>query len=362
MSKHGKEHAYGPYPHRARWRVVVVRADGTRDARSFESEAEAHAIVTALRNATNARTIGDAVRDYLDSLRESVRPSSLVTARHRLTAFLRLSEGDRLLRTLKPHQAAQLYARRTNEVTPATHRGELSLVQRWGAHCVRRGWLAVSPFEGIEPVGTPSTGKPQLRVTEARTLLGVLLADPSPEATAVLMSLLMGLRAHEVIERVARDVDDGARLLWIPKSKTAAGVRQLAIPSALRLRLLGLLTGLAPQDPVFPGMTRHALHYHTVRFARLAGVPRVTPHGLRGTFATLSVTGELPSARPEALAPQFGHSDGGATMRRHYLAPGAEESANARRLESVLAIPEETGEQTPLNPFPGPHPEGGNFN
>jgi hypothetical protein len=34
------------------------------------------------------------------------------------------------------------------------------------------------------------------------------------------MTLLMGMRASEVVNRVTRDVDDGGRLLWIPEAKT----------------------------------------------------------------------------------------------------------------------------------------------
>jgi hypothetical protein len=42
---------------------------------------------------------------------------------------------------------------------------------------------------------------------------------------AALVSLLMGMRASEITTRVARDLDDGGRLLWIPDAKTEAGKR-----------------------------------------------------------------------------------------------------------------------------------------
>ena len=99
-------------------------------------------------------------------------------------------------------------------------------------------------------------------------------------------------------------------------------------------------------------MTRHALHYHAVRFAELAGVPRVTPHGLRGTFATLAVTAGLPGMAANGALPladaahMMGHADGGATMRRHYMAPGAEESAASARVTDLLGARSGADEQS----------------
>lgn len=333
MPKSGKEHAYGPYENRNGWRVVLVRADGARVAKVFADKAEALAVIADARNATDTRTVGDLVRDYLEHLEGTVRPGTIATTRHRLLALLRLPEEDRLLRSVTPRLALKLYQRRVADgVSPDTHRGELGCACRAFEHAhTRRGWIPSNPFEAVEPVGNLSRGKPQLRVDEARRLLAILTREPSQEATAVLVCLMMGLRAHEVVQRIGRDVDAGGTLLWIPHSKTAAGVRQVAIPSALRGRLLELVT--TPEARLFT-LTRHALHYHTVRFAKLAGVPRVTPHGLRGTFATLAITAG--ASQLQALAPQFGHNDRGETMRRHYLAPGAEESANVTRLETVL--------------------------
>lgn len=98
-------------------------------------------------------------------------------------------------------------------------------------------------------------------------------------------------------------------------------------------------------------MTRHALHYHVVWFAKLASVPRVTAHGLRGTFATLAVMAGLPGMAASAAMPgadaarMMRHVDGGATMRRHYMAPGAEESAASARVTDLLRGRSGSGEQ-----------------
>lgn len=348
MPKNGKEHAYGPYYNadRGTWRVVIVRADGARASQTFESKARAEQVIAAVRDATETRTLSDAVSDYLESLRaKGCKRTGLETTRIRLEGILRLREGDRLLRSCTPRVIGRLYAARCQEVKPATHRGELACVVRLFEHCRHRGWMATNPAEDVEPVGLVNRGKPQLRVDEARRLLAVLAADSSPEATAVMCCLLMGLRAREVTERIGRDVDNGGRLLWVTGAKTLAGNRQVAIPSALRGRLTELKR--ADDERLF-SFNRWQLWHVTQRYCEQAGVPRVTPHGLRGTFATLAMTGGLAEVArvmsPQALAPQFGHNDDGATMRRHYLAPGAEETAKVQQLETVLC---QTNDATP---------------
>jgi integrase len=345
VSRTATAHAYGPFVHGRRWRVVTVAADGTRGRRSFATRGEAEEYRRAFLEATENRTVEIAIHGFLDYLRRDrgAAESSIVTNRHRLHALLQvgLGKSDRLLATLTPSACRELYAQRSRTVKPDTHRGELILASKFTAWCHEQGWLPSNPFDGVKPVGRKSHGKPQLRVDESRKLLAVLTADESPDATAVMMALLMGLRAHEIVERIGRDLDDAGRLLWISKSKTLAGVRQVVVPPELRARLAALAEGKPLDARIFGEMTRYALHYHVKRYCRLAEVPIVPPHGLRGTFATLAVTAELnggASTSTASVARTIGHShhDGGATLRRHYLAPGAEESAAAARVGRIL--------------------------
>jgi integrase len=76
----------------------------------------------------------------------------------------------------------------------------------------------------------------------------------------VLMALLMGLRAHEVVQRTVRDLDDNGRLLVIGSSKTRAGVRTVAVPPLLRPRLLALTANRAADAMIFtePSSPRRA--------------------------------------------------------------------------------------------------------
>ena len=68
---------------------------------------------------------------------------------------------------------------------------------------------------------------------------------------------------------------------WKPKSK--AGIRALAVPNFLKLVLLNFLT----KSPEGLKMTRQAAWYRIQTLARSAKIPRVFPHALRATAATI---------------------------------------------------------------------------
>jgi integrase len=335
--RQSSERVYGPYhePDRGRWRIILHRADGAREAIFFTEETAAYQAANAARNATETRTLTQAMEEYLASIPDKGRQ----TAAFRLRALLQLPSGDRLLRQVTASHAAKLYRERCEKVKPATHHGELQLARRMFQWAIERGWVRENPFSSVKATGTPGKGKPKLRVNPSRAFLAYLLRDDSVEATAVMTAFMLGLRASEVVKRVTEDLDDDGWLLWIRDTKTEAGDREIEVPGVLRARLMALCDGKGPTDRIFGEVSRHWLHYHTVRLCDAAGVPRVTPHGLRGSGVTNAVRmgGSL-----EQVAQAAGHADahtGADTLRAHYLGGGALESARARR---VAALVEET--------------------
>lgn len=276
--------------------------------------------------------------EYLEHLR--VTPSARGRLRRestnkldtwRLQAFLRIGEDTKALSSLTPAAAKRLLEQRQAEVKPDTLAGELSVAQRWGAWVAQQGWLPVNPLAGLVATGERSTGKPQLRVDSARKFLETALADPSDVGTAAAIALLMGLRASEITSLKARDVDNGGTLLWVSVSKTRKGLRQLSVPAVLVPRLVALARGKGSDQSLWGNVDRHWLSRAVIRLAETAGVDRVTPHGLRGTWATLAV-GSVPT---EHVAAALGHTRMNVT-RESYLAPGAEQSAMSSRLGDLL--------------------------
>lgn len=343
--------ALGPYAHGNRWRVIEVARDGRRRTESYATKAAAEHHCDRV-NAQHSMSTIDAIDAYLATLNERSRS----TAKFRLYGLLRLgtrigkpmppgSVVDRPLATVTPAVARKLYERRTAEdVAGATLHGEVGYAQRFFAWAIERGMVEANPFADIKVTKPRSRGKPKLRVTASKQFLAHLWQDTSIESTAVLMTFVLAMRASSVVNRTVGDLDDGGRLLWIRDDKTASGDREIEIPELLRMRLLPLArnsdgTPKEPNAKLFgsasnPDPDRHWLHYHTVRLCKAAGVPRVTPHGLRGSGATNSVRmGDSLGDVARAL----GHADGGRTLQRHYLGGGAVESARGRQMAGLLA-------------------------
>jgi integrase len=69
------------------------------------------------------------------------------------------------------------------------------------------------------------------------------------------------------------------------------------------------------------------------RICDAAKVPRVCPHGLRGTHSTIGMPSGL---AVQAVAEALGHEDSRTTLR-HYIAGGAAEAAQAQRALKLIA-------------------------
>jgi integrase len=241
--------------------------------------------------------------------------------------------GDDHLGELTPKACQAAYDRlRAAGRSVDTHRNTLAVSKSFLGWCRAKGWAEANAMEGVTGEGRRRRGKAQLRIDESRKLLDLALelgAAGDASAVAVATVLLMGIRASECAWIQARDVDDGGRLLWIPRSKTEAGVRRLEVPEVLR----PLLKGIGPQvGPLFPDRDRHWVLYHVRRLCRLAGVPEVTTHGLRGTQSTISRAG---GASAEVVAAQLGHASTG-VQDRHYVQPDAAADARNRAALNVL--------------------------
>lgn len=327
MARERRDRAYGPYPHRNKFKVIVVGADGTRATGTYASEAKAKERVAEVNAEAIGRTVNDAIEAYL--MQSTAKVRSKKTVEQRLRGIT--GEQGRLLRKLSPQLARELFAARAQEIEGDTQFHELASARAFAKWCIERGWLAVNPFIGIKPTKARRRGKPQYRIDEARRLLDACLAEDSKAATAVALALLCGMRASSVTDRAVRDLDDGGRVLWIENDKTAAGDRRLEVPGVMRARLAKLAAGRPGGARLFEGTNRHWLRYHTRRLAKVAGVAVLSPHSLRGTHASIS----REAVPVEHVARTLGHAAPGITQRS-YLAPGLEREIDQRAALSVL--------------------------
>lgn len=338
-----REKAHGPYRKRNSWRVIVVTANGGRCTETFESEAAAKSRIAEFEREFTSRTIANAVDAYLAAqdrrLKDGeIRASTIERDGFHLRKTLKLKENGRLdLRKLTAKLAVGLYEERAGAVD--THRNGLSVAKAFGAWCVSRGWLAVNPFAAVKGKGRRKRGKPQLRIEEARRFMAacIELAPTDDGAVLALAYLLLGARAGEIVLRVVRDVDDGGRMLWIPDSKTEAGRRQLEVPDVL----VPHFQRLTARRPALAKLFAHAAvrarpqdwaREQVTRICKAAGVPRVTPHGLRGTAATIA---REAGATSQLVAATLGHASTAITEAA-YIDRGRAETASRRTTLRVL--------------------------
>ena len=334
-----REQCYGPYRHGDRWRCHLVGSDGSRGYRSFATRAAADAYAEAARSETGGQTVKKAVVAFLAKMKlRELKPASIESAEDRLEMLLCVNtNGGRPVRWLRD-RGPELYEQAQVGRAPDTHRNALAIGKAFGRFCVKNRWLVSSPFEDVEPAGRRRRGKPQLGVDEARKLTEVCLsAGIEPEPIAVLATLLLGPRASEVIDRDVRDLDDGGRLLWIRASKTEAGKRAVEVPEMLRPLLLGLAKDRIAAAPLFwttngARPSRHWVRDQCIRFCRLAGVPEITAHGMRGTHSSLARRG---GATAELVAAQLGHASVGVTNAA-YITRQASSAADVGAVVAAL--------------------------
>lgn len=336
MSTDGGKRIHGPYKQpNGTWRVIVVHrarpGQSGRTSTVCRTESEALDLIAQLRAEATAQTVAVSLGAYFAYLAlKGNAPRSICTTEDRLSGLtkpmLKMPITD-----LTPARAAMLYARYSGVVAVDTHRNALSQARTWGKWLVKSGWLKRNPWLDVEPVGKRRAGKAQLRLDEARrfTAVALELAESGDEgALASLVALLLGLRASEVVNLLGRDIDDNGRILWTA-SKSAAGRRTLEIPAVLQPLLLERVR--CPQSRLFE-RRREWVRDSVRRLCRLAEVPVVTAHGLRGVHATLATSWGVTG---HAVSAALGHA-GTAVTEKHYTAAGSKERASVRKLGELL--------------------------
>ncbi len=349
MARRRSTRINGPYKHRKRWRVLVIREDGERSARSFEKEEDAHEFVKACQSLLEGETlVSAAITRYLAWLRaRGVKPVTLTNAERFLGRFFGQKTGYPL-RRLTPSKAQSLYDAmltakhyRGTGYSAATHRGSLVEAKRFAGWCVKNKLLKMNPIADIEPTGRKRAGKEQLSGDEARKLLDFCLsayANGKQHAIIPLLCLGLALRASEVAGLDARDVDDSGRTLRIRHSKTAAGIRRLEVADAIAVCLAHQAKDRVGQ--LIPGATPASVYHHVKRYCARAGVTVVCPHGLRGTHATLAAGRGATSA---LLMEALGHTNIAVT-KRHYIQSGVLEATQGRDAWKALRPIDTDGE------------------
>jgi integrase len=298
--------------------VEVDTLTGARSYHHFASEREAEAKAADLRPAAarqNGATTAQVFALYEEHLTEKGNKTrSIATTVYRVQLLLAPLMGRALVSVSRQDTGRAVH--RLADLAPDSRlniAAEARTFLRW---CLSAGHLTEDVTPDLKVQARRRRGKPQLRIDEARKWLGVALDlanNGHAGAAGAAMTLLMGMRASEIADRTVRDLDDGGSLLWIPQAKTRAGVRRLRVPAVLQAALLTLVKGRPSHAKLFDGATRYWVDYHVKRLCRLANVPRVCAHGMRGLHATLATDADVTA---DQVARALGH-DSFTTTERH---------------------------------------------
>jgi len=333
----------GPYQFRGQWRCQLINGERrtwlTPEKTSERAIAVAERIVAAsiAQQPMTVETALDEYREYKLTVRGN-KPASVTTTLYRLRSFF--TEPGLAIYQLTPQRCAGYYQKLIGKQKPSTHHNTLAEAGTFCRFLIKRRHLKLNPIEGIEPVGRKRKGKPQLRYDEARhwwSKAEELANAGEAGAVAAMMTLVMALRASEITTRIVRDLDNGGKLLWIPEAKTEAGKRQVKVPEVLQPHLLRLARDKTPAAFLFPGKRggppdRAWPRKWVKRICRLAKLPEVCAHSMRGLHASLAIQA---GASPDVVAGVMGHESPSMTLS-NYATPGSAESAVADRAASAL--------------------------
>ena len=344
---------WGPYAEgETRFRLKIAENGVTRSVK-FQTQEEAEEVKAELLKKyanTTRKTVAEALPEWVLESAGSVMPETIANYT-KMVAFL---PQTLVLGQLTEDQASKLYHQQVERisehtgrrVSTATQQLFLWVVRTFWAWAVAKGYAKSNPWLKVRRVGKANVGKPQLRIDETRKLEAVAMQRAQSgdvPALGILLMLYLGLRQGEVADRVSRDIDDEGRVLWVPSGKTKNAKRRLKIPEQIRPLVLARIVGQEPDSLIFypPHHKTHHNGYYVVQLARLcrlAGVPVVCPHSLRGMHATLALEG---GATGDAVAKALGHGSFEMT-KTHYASASSVANNESGRVAAALA-----GEQPP---------------
>lgn len=333
----------GPYKRaNGRWVIKLVGPGVSAKSWSFETKGQAEA---RIRRGNKTLGLGETVENALDRYemmlrterkRESI--AGMQVLRIRLTAYL---DPEMQIASVTAETIQRGYEARVKTHSLYTVKAELQNIR---AFCA---WLQEEHPDRITAAELLKIGKVGSRLPVTRKLgrAKAQLTEDEGERFAAsayalseneslwdkrraaigLLALLLGLRRAEILGLQGRDLDRRGTLLIVRGTKSVAAFRKLPI---IDPRLTSLLLGLnrGSEQWLFPSMynqekasTAKVVNRSVATICELARVPVVTPHGLRGTYATNQIAGGID---PAIVSQLMGHARPGVTLG-DYAQPGS---------------------------------------
>lgn len=201
----------------------------------------------------------------------------------------------------------------------------------------RQGAIPDNPVRRATPPGTVPGGSHYYTPEQVAQLL--VLVEGHPLELPVRLACCLGLRRGEILGLRWRDVDLQSGLIFVRQARTTAGhqivVKQPKTASSRRTLSIRSLPGLlpllrqvyrtraqqghlcGPDDYLVLDTRRRPWHPNSLtttftRFAAARGLPPITLHGLRHTFASMASNARVPMYQ---ISRAMGHSSPAVTQR-----------------------------------------------
>lgn len=302
-----------------------VAAGKRRDKRvKCRTEREAKAELESLRRLYGAGvepaldTLDRYLHEWLDGIRSSVRSSTFTSYQGHVELHISPLLGGVVTVRLTHQDVRRLINDRLKAgKSPTTVRRIVTTLQMALGQGVREGRLPYNVANGQRLPRIESKAIRALTWDDADRILEAVRGDRF-EALYVLL-LFSGMRLGEATALNWRDIDLGARTLFIRSGKTRASVRvvPLATEAWEALSSHKLKTNGEPSSPVFTGQRRgerlrgDVITHAFPRLLERAGLPRMRVHDLRHGTATLLLSQGVPMRN---IADLLGHSSPSVTM------------------------------------------------
>ena len=359
MSAKRGERVLGPYHQRSGWLVIRIYADNTRETAVFPTEAKAARYIEVVKAdlETGDHTTETAIEEYRRHLTKKGNKADSI--RQTCWALEMFFPDAILLSMLTDTRCEKLFEQMCDRPTKTgkpmsvdSRRNTLSQVKTFLAWCggKPRYWIRGNPCADVKdeygdrrPRGKAlGLAGNELHIDQTRQWYGMALYRANRGdrgAIAALCALLCGMRASEITELRVAAVDkyeSACDRIHVIRGKTKKSKRALVVPAVLRPFIAALVKDKEPTALVFDAdggaHWRDWIRKNVARICKLAGVPEVTAHAMRGQLATISTAAGLAG---EYVAATLGHEDVRTTMTA-YAAPGSAEAGALARGRAVL--------------------------
>lgn len=239
-----------------------------------------------------------------------------------------LAMGDFKAREVTPYQVERFVADMAKLYKPKTIHNTIGLLNAAYAHAVKTGQLANNPCQYVD---LPKKQKPDIKIFSEHEMLAFFKAlkdERIDYRVAYELCLLCGMRRSEVLGLKESDINIPFRCVTVAHTrhrvngenieqdtKTEQSHRTLALPDVVVEDIKTLLqehdvkykhTDYLIQDGFGHPMNPSVLTNHIHDIEDTAGLPHISVHGLRHTFASMLNNAGVDIAR---ISRELGHSN-----------------------------------------------------